>query len=80
MNSLIIVTIVISIIILLRGYVIIKESFADTMPIFNQDPYVTCFLIKDEEKCNNDNKLYNFVGSLSKCQWMNDYCGPVRTS
>ena len=80
MNSLIIVAIIFIIIVLIRGYVIINEAFTETLPIFNQDPYMSCFLIKNETECNNDNKLYNFVGSLSKCQWMNDYCGPVRTS
>ncbi len=84
MNCLIIVALLFLIIVLIRGYFIINESFADTnttqIPILNQDPYMSCFLIKNEQECNNNNKLYNFVGSLSKCIWMNDYCGPVRTS
>ncbi len=79
MNSLIIIIFVIIILLFLVGYKIM-EPFADQMPILNQDPYMSCFLLKDEQSCNNNNKLYNFVGSLSKCKWMNDYCGPIRTS
>jgi hypothetical protein len=79
MNSLIILIIIIIIILFFIGYRIM-EPFAEQTPILNQDPYMSCFLFKDEKSCNNNNKLYNFVGSLSKCTWMNDYCGPVRMS
>ncbi len=79
LNYIIFIILVTFIIILFRIKKIAFESFAD-LPILNQDPYMSCFLLKDETSCNNNNKLYNFVGSLSKCTWMNDYCGPVRTS
>ena len=79
MNSLIIIICAIIILLFLISYKIM-EPFAEQTPILNQDPYISCFLLKDEKSCNNNNKLYNFVGSLSKCKWMNDYCGPVRMS
>ena len=79
MNSLIIIIFAIIILLFLVGYKIM-EPFAEQTPRLNQDPYMSCFLIKDETSCNNNNKLYNFVGSLSKCKWMNDYCGPIRMS
>lgn len=83
MNSLIIIIIIIIILLFFIGYKII-EPFSEKIPILNQrlnqDPYMSCFLLKDEKSCNNNNKLYNFVGSLSKCKWMNDYCGPIRMS
>lgn len=78
MNSSIIIIFAIIILLFLVGYKMM-EPFAEETPILNQDPYMSCFLLKDEKSCNN-NKLYNFVGSLSKCKWMNDYCGPIRMS
>ena len=80
LNLIIFIIVILIIIISLRIKHLIFERFADEIPRLNQDPYMSCFLIKDESSCNNNNKIYNFVGSLSKCKWMNDYCGPVRTS
>ncbi len=56
-----------------------SQGFANS-EFLNQDPYMSCFLIKDMKQCDNNNVVYNFDGALSKCKWMNDYCGPIRVS
>ena len=76
---LLILFIILFIILFLTIYINKSQTFANT-PQFDQDPYMTCFLIKSEKECNENNAVYNFDGALSKCKWMNDYCGPVRIS
>jgi hypothetical protein len=76
---LIIIMAIIIVILFLVIYIIKEDTFVNT-PQFDQDPYMSCFLIKNEKECNENNAIYNFDGALSKCKWMNDYCGPVRIS
>lgn len=53
------------------------QQFTSNYPMLQQDPYVSCNMIKNMDGCNTNKYIYNFGGLLSKCQWMNTYCGPI---